>query len=99
MSAIADMRWGPIEPHTPASGLWFPAFAGTPSDLLARRSASARLPAAAHAGAARGRARAGTIRLGFALRAHLVEIRLARRLALRAFSALAAGALREGSLG
>src|SRR6476620_6109863 len=58
-----------------------------------RRSAPARLPAATHAGAAGGRARAGTIRLGFALRAHLVEIRLARRLTLRAFRALAAGAI------
>src|SRR5262245_20200979 len=28
MSAIADMRWGPIVPRTEASGIWIPAFAG-----------------------------------------------------------------------
>src|SRR4051812_43803862 len=50
----------------------------------------ARLPAAAHAGAAGGRAWTGAVGLGFALRAHLVEVRLARRLALRA---LAPGAI------
>src|SRR5262245_36286072 len=86
MSAIADMRWGPIVPLTPSSGIWVPACAGTTAGLL-RRLPPARAPAAAHAGAARGRARAGAVRLGFAVRprTHLVEGGLARSLAASAF--------------
>src|SRR5262245_63297913 len=88
MSAIADMRWGPIVPHTPSSGIWVPACAGTTAESL-RRLPPARAPAAAHAGAAGGRARAGAIGLGLRPRAHLVERRLARPLASFAFDARA----------
>src|SRR5262249_2598192 len=102
MSAIADMRWGPIVPLTRSSGIWVPAcagttaeslhqlpFAGTTAGLFRRRLPPARAPAPAHAGAASGRARAGAIGLGLRPRAHFVQGRLARPLASFAFEARA----------
>src|SRR5262245_23836120 len=89
MSAIADMRWGPIVPLTPSSGIWVPACAGTTAGLFRRRLPPPWAPAAAHAGPAGGRARAGAIGLGLRPRAHLVQGRLAWPLASFAFDARA----------
>src|SRR5262245_18852580 len=35
MSAIADMRWGPMVPQTAVSGIWIPAFAGMTIEVMA----------------------------------------------------------------
>src|SRR5262245_17060125 len=99
MSAIADMRWGPIVPLTSSSGIWVPASAGTTAESL-RGSPPPGPPAAAHAGAARGRARAGAVGLGLRSRAHLVQGRLARAFAPSAFRrTLDARAVRHDLMG
>src|SRR3981189_11349 len=57
------------------TGGWFASERSKPSRATLP---SARLESAAHAGAAGGRARARAIGLGFPLRAHFIERRLAR---------------------
>src|SRR5712691_903734 len=57
MSAIADMRWGPMVPHSAASGIWIPAFAGMTPRL--RRLAEAIVERVA--GAAHGADRVGLV--------------------------------------
>src|SRR5712691_2044087 len=71
---------GPIVPQTPASGIWSSAFAGMTPSVLWHLLSPPRPPAAAHAGAAGGGARAGTIGLGFLVGAgtHFVEAGFAR---------------------
>src|SRR5712691_2227725 len=74
---------GPIVPQTPASGIWIPAFAGMTPSVLRHLLSPSRPPAAAHAGAAGGGARAGAIGLGFLVGAgtHFVEARFSRAVA------------------